>query len=109
DRKGAEITPFERMPIVYERAFGGIGFQPNPHGTGKAPGSAPPNIVYPTDGSLVAGFGPISRALAQRKSLLGSLPRGALDQPVPELPADFDWAYFQSAPPDQQIDSLVGN
>ncbi|MDI1450495.1 DUF2169 domain-containing protein [Polyangium sp. 6x1] len=109
DRKGAEITPFDKIPLVYERALGGIGFRPNPHGTGKAPGSAPPNIVYPTDGSLVAGFGPISRALSQRKSLLGSLSPVALDQPAPEIPADFDWTYFQAAPPDQQIESLVGN
>ncbi|WP_272427251.1 DUF2169 family type VI secretion system accessory protein [Polyangium jinanense] len=109
DRKGAEITPFDKIPLVYERALGGIGFRPNPHGTGKAPGSAPPNVVYPTDGSLVAGFGPISRALAQRKSLLGSLAPMALDHPVPEIPADFDWTYFQSAPHDQQIESLVGN
>ncbi|TKD03572.1 DUF2169 family type VI secretion system accessory protein [Polyangium fumosum] len=109
DRKGAEITPFDKIPLVYERALGGIGFRPNPHGTGKAPGSVPPNIVYPTDGSLVAGFGPISRALAQRKSLLGALSPLALDQPVPEIPAEFDWSYFQAAPPDQQIESLVGN
>ncbi len=109
ERKGAEIKPFQKMPIVYECALGGIGFRPNPHGTGKAPGSAPPNVVYPTDGSLVAGFGPISRGLSQRKSLLGSLSPMALEQPVPDLPADFDWAYFQSAPRDQQIESLVGN
>ncbi|MDI1480868.1 DUF2169 domain-containing protein [Polyangium sp. y55x31] len=109
DRKGAEITPFDKIPLVYERALGGIGFRPNPHGTGKSPGSAPPNIVYPTDGSLVAGFGPISRALAQRKLLLGSLSPMALEQPVPEIPADFDWTYFQAAPHDQQIESLVGN
>ena len=109
DRKGAEITPFDKMPLVYERALGGIGFRPNPHGTGKAPGSVPPNVVYPTDGSVVAGFGPISRALSQRKSLLGPLSAMALDQPVPELPTDFDWAYYQAAPRDQQIDSLVGN
>jgi hypothetical protein len=109
DRKGAEIIPFDKMPIIYERALGGIGFRPNPHGTGKAPGSAPPNVLYPTDGSLVAGFGPISRALTQRKSLLGSLAPTALDKPAPEIPADFDWSYFQAAPPDQQIESLVGN
>ncbi|MRG96653.1 DUF2169 domain-containing protein [Polyangium spumosum] len=109
ERKGAEITPFDKMPLVYERALGGIGFRPNPHGTGKAPGSAPPNVVYPNDGSLVAGFGPISRALSQRKSLLGPLSPMALDQPVPDLPADFDWSYFHAAPPDQQIESLVGN
>jgi hypothetical protein len=109
DRGGPEIKPFDRMPIVYERALGGIGFRPNPYGTGKAPGSASPNIVYPSDGGVVAGFGPVSRALGPRRALLGSLPAAGLDQAVPELPAGFDWAYFQAAPPDQQIPSLVGN
>jgi len=109
DRSGGTIEPFDRIPLVYERALGGIGFRPNPYGTGKQPGSAPPNIVYPTDGSVVAGFGPLSRGLAARKSKLGSLPLSALDKPIPELPDDFDWRYFHAAPQDQQIPALVGN
>ena len=109
NRSGATVTPFERMPIVYDRALGGIGFRPNPLGTGKSPGTTPPNVVYPDNGSLVASFAPIPLAFAQRKSLLGSVPQAKLDLPIAELPADFDWAYFQAAPPDQQVASLSGN
>lgn len=109
DRKGNELVPFDKMPLVYERAIGGIGFRQNPLGTGKAAGTPPPNIVHPSDPEIVAGFGPISRALPQRKSLLGGMSASALDQPIPELPAEFDWSYFQSAPADQQIASLQGN
>jgi len=109
DRKANDLVPFDKMPLVYERAIGGIGFRQNPLGTGKAAGTPPPNIIHPVDPEIVAGFGPISRALPQRKSLLGSLTASALDQPVPELPAEFDWSYFQCAPPDQQLPSLQGN
>lgn len=109
DLNGPEIVPFESMPLIYERALGGLGDAQNPYGTGKAPGSAPPNILYPNDPNAVAGFGPISRALRQRKMLLGNVSPSALSDPIIELPSDFDWSYFQAAPPDQQLASLVGN
>lgn len=102
ERKGAEVQPFDKMPMTYERALGGIG-TPNPLG------SASPSIVHPTDASAVAGFAPISRALPQRKKLLGALQPRQLDEAIPELPTDFDWTYYQSAPPDQRVDSLQGN
>ncbi len=102
ERKGSEAQPVGKIPMVYERALGGIGAA-NPHG------SSSPSIVHPADASAVAGFAPLSRALPQRKKLLGSLHQRQLDEAVPELPPDFDWAYYQSAPPDQRVDSLQGN
>lgn len=109
DRKGADIVPFERMPLIYEKALGGLGDPLNPWGTGQDPKSSPPNIVPPKDVQAVAGFGPISRALRPRKMLRGNVSLAQLDESVIELPADFDWNYFQAAPPDQQLASLVGN
>jgi hypothetical protein len=109
DRNGQDIVPFERMPIVYEKALGGLGDPRNPFGTGKASGSAPPNIVDPKDVHAPAGFGPISRALRQRKVLRGNVSLATLDESIIELPADFDWNYYQAAPPDQQLASLLGN
>lgn len=109
DRRGHEIVPFERMPIVYERALGGIGFRANPHGTGIPPSATSPNVLDPGDPHAVASFAPLSRALPVRKARLGGLSPKVLRQRVPDLPAEFDWDYFQSAPADQQIPSLEGN
>jgi uncharacterized protein YjbI with pentapeptide repeats len=113
DRKGGSPAPFDKMPLVYEKAIGGVGKDDNPLGTGMRAGGAPDlaaaNVVHPADPSLVAGFGPISRTWPARRRLLGKTDRKALDRPIVELPESFDWAYFQAAPPDQQIDYLRGD
>lgn len=100
-----ESLPFDRMPIVYEKAFGGIGHTSNPMGTTN------PNIIYMTAGAheIPAGFGPISSHWPTRKRLLKGYSRQIFDQPIIELPADFDAAYFQSAPEDQRIERLMGD
>lgn len=109
DRNGSDLVPFQRMPLIYEKSVGGIGHPLNPWGTGKAPGSALPNLVHPKDPDAVVGFGPIARGLRQRKVLRGALSAASLDELFLELPPDFDWNYFQAAPPDQQLASIVGN
>lgn len=92
-----------KIPMVYERAFGGIGHPDNPVGTPE------PAIVDPAHPGSPAGLGPISRAWHARRHLLGNLPRKALDVPLMEIPPGFDWSYFQSAPLDQQTDYLRGD
>ncbi|UQA57791.1 DUF2169 family type VI secretion system accessory protein [Polyangium aurulentum] len=100
-------APFERMPIIYERAPAGPDMQENPFGV--APGSPhAPNILDPRDPSRSAGFGPIARAWPSRRRLLGDTPREALEGPIQEIPDHFNWSYFQSAPLDQQVDHLRG-
>lgn len=94
---------FERMPLVYERAFGGIDNAENPVGTGN------PTVVDPADLRRPAGFGPISRVWPARKRLLGDTPRRVLDGAIAEIPSGLDGAYFQAAPPDQQIAALRGD
>jgi hypothetical protein len=108
DRNDPTIASFDKMPVVYERAYGGIGYAPNPHGTGVSPGSPYPNIVHPLDASMPAGFGPLSHEM--RMARLGPVehPR-FIDEQVLELPASFNEAYFQSAPADQLLDSLEGS
>ncbi len=102
DRKGkAAPEPFSRMPIVYERAFGGPG-QENPVGVDA------PCIVDPQDPRRAAGFGAISRFWRPRKKLVEALDRGPLEKPIQEIAEDFPWAYFQAAPADQQIGYLAG-
>lgn len=111
DAQGAETVPFDRIPLMYERAFGGIGWEENPLGVGAgaATSAKSPNLLDPVEPKRVAGYGPISRGWPLRKRLLGTADRKALDRPIAEIPAGFDWAYYQSAPPDQRTDFLTGN
>jgi len=80
----------------------------NPFGTGAEAGSPAPNIVDPKDPRRPASFAPLGRAFPPRKRLLGSTPRAQLEGPIVEIPDDFDWTYYQAAPPDQRIDALTG-
>ncbi len=111
DTQGAETTPFDRIPLMYERAFGGIGWEDNPLGVGAgaATSAKAPNVIDPEEPKRVAAFGPISRGWPLRKRLLGTADRKALDRPIAEVPAGFDWAYYQSAPIDQRTEYLHGN
>lgn len=57
-----------------------------------------------------AGMGPIGRAWNPRRKLIGNIeqkPQWAPDD-VPRLPPDFDFAYWNSAPLDQQCPYLLG-
>ena len=98
------VQLFERMPLVYERACGG---PDNP--VGVAFGSAVlPNVVDAVDPHRPGGFGPIASHWPTRRRLLGSVAPTVLETSIPELPAGFDWRYFQAAPANQQLDALHG-
>jgi hypothetical protein len=99
-----DAVPFERMPIVYERAVAGLDAHDNPLATGGEP-----NIVDPVRPDNPGGFGPISRGWPVRRRLLGATPRNVLDLPIAEIPDGFDWSYFQAAPDDQRTDLLRGD
>jgi hypothetical protein len=109
--------PFSRMPIVYERAFGGPGDLLNPAGVGREVerdgARTLPNILHPpaSAGSSApsgpAGFAAIPGHWPLRASLLGGLSQMDLDTALDvELPDDFDESYFQAAPEDQRVDEL---
>ncbi|MDI3289606.1 DUF2169 domain-containing protein [Polyangium sp. 15x6] len=95
----------QRMPIVYERAFGGPDVPDNPLGVDDGE----PTISTPGDPRRPAGFGPIARAWPARKRLLGSTSRSVLEGRIAEIHPGFDGAYFQAAPLDQQTDFLRGD
>jgi len=123
--------PFARMPITYERAYGGWdiasddpsdhGFEPrNPVGTGFATssgrtiGQAVANIEHP--GQLIgswkdrpepAGFGPIARSWSPRRELAGTYDAAWERDRLPLLPQDFDERFFQCAPVDQQAPGFL--
>lgn len=101
----SDPRPFQKMQIVYERAYGGIGSSENPLGV------ALPNLLYadPARRSEPAGFGPISCYWPVRKRLLRGYSRQLLDQRIAEIPDEFDAGYFQAAPTDQRIPSLQGD
>jgi len=99
--------PFATMDVSYERAFGGVGFELNPIGTGVGDGD-PPNIVYPSNPEVPAGYAPVPAIWPVRKKRLRMKRKALYETPV-ELPADFDWAYFQAAPSDQQTTYLEGD
>ncbi|HAQ24498.1 MAG TPA: hypothetical protein DCQ80_00760 [Pseudomonas sp.] len=59
-------------------------------------------------GHRPAGFGIRGRAWAPRLQTAGTYDRQWLDARWPLLPRDFDFAYWNGAPEDQQIDSPHG-
>jgi hypothetical protein len=114
---------FERMPIIYERAFGGwdrtdadpakqrMHF-PNPIGTGfvtderRLEGRALPNIEHPdnlitawNDRPSPAGLGAIASYWSPRLEWGGTYDEGWMEN----KPDDFDDRFHQSALPDQQV------
>jgi hypothetical protein len=110
-------APFSRMPLVYERAFGGPGDLINPAGVGREVerdgGRTLPNILHPpaSAGSAApsgpAGFAAIPGHWPLRASLIAGLVQMDVDTaPHVELPDDFDESYFQAAPEDQRVDEL---
>lgn len=120
----SEPERFERMPLVYERAFGGVdpggapgAFDPrNPVGKGFAtsPSSllsrSAPNIEDPLhllrsadDRPAPAGFGPIPAHWAPRAQRAGTHDRRWELERMPLVPDDFDARHHQCAPDDQQV------
>jgi len=118
--------PFTRIPIVYERAFGGTDqmsddprehcWEPrNPVGTGFASrkehltGKLAPNVEDPRwpyenwKAGYPAGFGPIARHWSPRVSFGGTYDDVWTKTRKPLLPDDFDHRFYQCAPVDQQV------
>ncbi|WPH14645.1 DUF2169 family type VI secretion system accessory protein [Variovorax paradoxus] len=124
--------PFVSMPLVYERAWGGVDIHApdpgaawdwrNPVGCGFAVrasnlhGLPLPNIEWPDrlirswdDRPDPAGFGPICSHWQPRASYAGTYDDHWMATRQPLLPEDFDARFFQCAPVDQQArEFLVG-
>jgi uncharacterized protein YjbI with pentapeptide repeats len=114
-------VPFRSMSLDWSRAYGGPSFPRNPLGRG-----ADENAVI--DGRVVrlapniqsldrrgaeslhtlapVGFGPLSPEWPQRFSRIGTFDASWLAERWPWYPADFDWRYFNAAPPDQYLDGI---
>lgn len=121
--------PFTVMPISYDSAYGGVdnthenpkkhkAYLTNLVGVGYheniepkfVEGTPVPNTeeisnpVTKTKGKYKPmAFGPIGRVWQPRAPLAGTYDQNWIDNIFPFLPPDFNDAYFQSAPPDQQM------
>jgi len=119
--------PFEFMPISYDKAFGGVDqrkgdpssiktYLQNPVGRGYSyykkdlDGKPLPNteeirkpIEDPNGNYHPMSLGCIGRNWQPRVRFAGTYGQKWLDDQAPFWPDDFDYRYFQSAPPDQQI------
>lgn len=117
-------VPFEEMPLIYERAFGGVDSthkrekkhgwdKRNPIGTGfrlnedavenhRLPNLEDPNhlISHWKDKPPVAGHGFIDGSWEHRLKFAGTYDDAWLKNQFPLLPTDFDWRFFNSAAPE---------
>ena len=123
-------TPFERMPLVYERALGGVDLKSktpekdwewrNPVGTGFAVSSRNatelrlPNVEDPKrlvgswdDRPAPAGFGAIASHWQPRVGFAGTYGEHWMKTRQPLLAEDLDDRFFQSAPVDQQTPEFL--
>ncbi len=115
--------PFEKLPITYERAFGGTDPKTpmagwdlrNPVGTGFAlsadalESQAAPNVEDPRDllrswkqRPRPAGFGPVAAHWSPRKEWGGTYDSKWEQERFPLVPSDFDDRFYLCAPEDQQ-------
>lgn len=114
--------PFLRMPLRYENAWGGPGYAKNPIGKGFAEEVAPDgkkvrrmpnlenpeNLVVDSQGKVDPWCpGPIPMTWTQRISRAGSYDKKWLQERWPNFPEDFDWRFFNAAPPDQQLPAYL--
>ncbi|MCA9611091.1 MAG: DUF2169 domain-containing protein, partial [Myxococcales bacterium] len=116
-RRPSQPTPFDSMPLTWERAFGGPGYGPNPFGCGAVPVDGPdgqkvqplPNLELP--GRLVDAPGakpepavvaPIHATAPSRLRLAGTYDEAWARDRFPYYPVDLHPDYFLSAPVDQR-------
>jgi hypothetical protein len=115
------VAPFERMPLVWERAYGGVdetengpvAHAGNPAGCGfRGPrtltpvhGALLPNledpaapIMSPSASPPPACFAPIASHWEPRRSYAGTYDDAWQSARAPYLPQDFDSRFFQVAP-----------
>lgn len=118
-----EGTAFTKMPLRWERAAGGpdtvnpVGVRPDArpdiYGQVPIPNLQPPGfyVGWPTDVIPPIGFGPVAPSWPGRRGMLHWHAaswdhRTWVGRP---LPADIDAAFFNAAPPDQQVDEIRGD
>lgn len=113
--------PFTEMPLIWQNAFGGKGFERNPLGKGIDPTPSPdgalrvylPNIEHanllvgsPADRPDPAGFAPLDMMWPQRMKKTGTYDDKWLREHWPNFPQDMNYEYFNAASEDQFIEGF---
>ncbi len=108
-------SAWTRTPLVYELAFGGPTSPDNPVGIGKD-GVFAPRLEYlhrpvRTPNSTIgpACFAPVASSWPVRSSHIGTFDDSWASKRWPSMPVDHDWAYWQSAPAEQQLAQVRGD
>src|SRR5262249_28238998 len=118
-----EGQPFVKMPLRWERAAGGpetsnpVGVRADApqdrHGVTPLPNLQPAGMHVTSRGEFIqpVGYGPIAPPWPARQSRLPAILAGwdSRRWQAPPMPADLDPAFFNAAPPDQQLDALRPN
>lgn len=120
--EATDPVPFDQMPLRYENAFGGAGFAWNPVGKGYGEVVSEagysvlplPNVEHPSDRlespdavPYPAGFAPIPVEWRERMAKTGTYDDRWLAERWPWFPEDLDWTFFNSAPPDMQVEGFL--
>ncbi len=120
----ARPEPFVKMPLSWDRAYGGPAFDRNPLGCGASSTKLPdggtvirlPNLDVEGGTSKRSqttaklepvGFGPMPGTWPQRVKKVGAVDASYMKDRWPWYPRDFDWGYFNAAPADQQIEGYL--
>ena len=109
-----EAARFTRMSLRYERAGGGpetanpVGVSSDAQGGGALPNLQAVGFVPSRRGEVIApaGFGPLASTWPGRREKLGQVAALPERLDLAPLPANLDPAYFNCAPPDQQLERL---
>ncbi|HEX7045946.1 MAG TPA: DUF2169 domain-containing protein [Gammaproteobacteria bacterium] len=112
--------PMRSMPLTWENAFGGEGFDRNPLGKGMKEVDVfgemrrpLPNVEYPK--KLIEGFGqrpepagllPLDMMWPQRLPKAGTYDERWVREIAPGLAEDIDWEFFNVAQTDQWLDGF---
>lgn len=116
DNRVTEPEPFTRMPVLWDRAYGGPGHDFNPNGKGHAPlpdGLFPlPNVVGADDSTpdsapdsppQPVGFTAVPQTWPCRRELLGEYDAAWLRGRYPGLPERTSPEFCCAAPKDQRM------
>ncbi|MFO0551741.1 MAG: DUF2169 domain-containing protein [Polyangiaceae bacterium] len=106
--------PFTRMALQWENA---VQDPQNPVGRSTRAPTTPAKVALPNletteqsqSDSTAICFAPIDASWPPRRVRLGTFDDGWLADRWPFFPADFDPAFFQSAPREQQVDRIRGD
>ena len=105
-------SPVKAVPLDYAHAWGGPKYPYDPVGRGFRT-DAMPNLEVPGDHALKyaaeaqpAGFAPIPPSWPQRSAKLRGPDGQWRRHRWPWLPEQFDYTFFNAAPPDQWIDGF---